>query len=132
MDTKQKALIVPINSRRQIFIQDRRGYKKPDWGFFGGTIEKEETPIKTVIREAKEELQIDVYDNELIDMGVFETVWDGQKIMRYMFLYPTEQTEFSVLEGKGGVWFTLEEAREHLDIGERFDAILEKIEGVLP
>ncbi|HLA25570.1 MAG TPA: hypothetical protein VJ028_00210 [Patescibacteria group bacterium] len=35
----RKALIVPVNSKRQILIQDRRGYKKPDWGYFGGGIE---------------------------------------------------------------------------------------------
>ena len=34
----RKALIVPVNSKRQILIQDRRGYKKPDWGYFGGGI----------------------------------------------------------------------------------------------
>jgi predicted alpha/beta hydrolase family esterase len=35
----RKALIVPINSKRQLFIQDRRGHKPPDWGYFGGEIE---------------------------------------------------------------------------------------------
>ena len=46
----RKALIVPINSQNQILIQDRRGHKKPDWGFFGGEIETGETPLQAVIK----------------------------------------------------------------------------------
>ncbi len=30
--TYHKALVIPINQKREIFIQDRRGYKSPDWG----------------------------------------------------------------------------------------------------
>lgn len=124
----QKALIVPINSKHQIFIQDRRGHKKPDWGYFGGEIEAGETPTHAVIRETKEELQIDVHADELKYLGTSITLWDGRKIIRYMFLYPTEQEKFDVLEGKGGHWFGFDEVRKRLDDKDRFDDIVRRIE----
>lgn len=124
----RKALIVPINSKHQIFIQDRRGHKKPDWGYFGGEIEKDETPIQAVIRETKEELQIDVRAEKLKYLGASITIWNERKIIRYMFLYPTDQEKFDVLEGKGGHWLTFGEVRERLDDKDRFDDIANRTE----
>ena len=116
----RKALLVPINSSNQIFIQDRRGHKKPDWGYFGGEIVGDETPLQAVIREAKEELQISIRPQDLNYMGTSETVWDGLRIIRYMFLYPTEQVKFDVLEGKGGHWLSAEDALKRLEITDKF------------
>lgn len=127
----RKSLIVPINSKRQIFIQDRRGHKKPDWGYFGGEIEEGETPTEAVIRETKEELDIDIKPNELKYLGTSTTLWDNHKIMRYMHLYRTEQESFNVLEGKGGHWLSFEEVRERLDDKDRFDEIAERIDSAL-
>jgi len=126
-----KALIIPINPRNQIFIQDRRGFKKPDWGHFGGGIEANETPLEAVIRESKEELDIDVKPDELKYLGTFNTDWNGNKIVRYIFLYPTIQKDFKVLEGAGGYWLTFDEARKRLDNKERFDYIVDKIKKLL-
>ena len=96
-----KALIVPINSKRQILIQDRRGHKKPDWGYFGGEIEGNETSLEAVIRETKEELDIDIKPEELKYLGISTTLWGDLNIIRYMYLYSTEQETFNVLEGEG-------------------------------
>lgn len=126
--TVQKALIVPINSQHQIFIQDRRGYKKPDWGYFGGSIEKNETPLDAVIRETKEELSIDITEKDLVYLTNSTSARDGKKYSRYMYLYPTDQKEFTVLEGKGGYWFTFAEVRERMENKEGFDEICRKIE----
>src|SRR3989338_3945399 len=65
----RKALIVPINPQNQILIQDRRGHKKPDWGYFGGEIESGETSLQSVIRETEEELRIIVKPDELKYLG---------------------------------------------------------------
>lgn len=111
----RKALLLPINTKKQILIQDRRGYKKPDWGFFGGGIEGKETPLEAVVRETKEELQIDIHPEELEYLGVYVTNIDEVKIIRYMFLYPTDRKEFTVLEGNAGQWLTFEEVGERLD-----------------
>lgn len=127
----RKALIVPMNSQKQILIQDRRGHKKPDWGYFGGEIEGDESPIEAVIRETKEELTIDVQESELTYIGTSITVWGERKIIRYMYLYPTEQESFDVREGKAGLWLTFEEARERLEDPDRFDEVVSKIESLL-
>jgi len=126
----RKALIVPINSKHQILIQDRRGHKKPDWGYFGGEIEDGETPLQAVIRETKEELQVDIRAEELKYFGISTTMWNERKIIRYMFLYHTDQEKFDVLEGKGGHWLTFDEARERLDDKDRFDEIAGRIKKV--
>ncbi len=123
----RKALIVPINSKRQIFIQDRRGFKKPDWGFFGGEIEQGETPLEAVIRETKEELDININPDKLKYLGVSTTLWDSVKIIRYMYLYFTEQEKFNVLEGKGGYWLNFQEVRERFDKKDKFDEIIQMI-----
>lgn len=107
---KNKALIVPLNSRKEIYIQDRRGHKPPPWGFFGGGIEEGETPLQAVIRESKEELSIDLIPEDLEYLGKFPTEIARVEIERTFFVYRTEQTEFTVLEGAGGRWVMLEEA----------------------
>lgn len=126
----RKALIVPINSEGKIYIQDRRGHKKPDWGYFGGGIEGNETPLETVIRESREELTINLQEKDLMYLGISETDWDGKKIIRYMYLYPTKQKEFDVREGRGGYWMTLDEVRECLDDKDRFDEVAARIQEV--
>ena len=127
----RKALIVPINSKRQILIQDRRGHKKPDWGYFGGEIEGNETSLEAVIRETKEELDIDIKPEELKYLGISTTLWGDLNIIRYMYLYSTEQETFNVLEGEGAHWLTFQEIRERLDDKDRFDEVVKKIEKVL-
>lgn len=124
---RRKALIIPINTKHQIFIQDRRGFKAPDWGYFGGEIEQDETPLEAVIRESKEELDVDIEPDKLKYMGISTTLWDGPKIIRYMYLYPTERESFTVLEGQGGHWMTFEEVRDKLDDNDRFDEIVGRI-----
>lgn len=123
----KKSLILPFNSKKEILIQDRRGHKKPDWGFFGGSIEKGETPLEAVIRETQEELTIDLQELYLIYLGTSITDWDGVHIIRYLYLYPTEQVEFDVREGKGGHWMSFDEAREKLEDPDRFDEVVAKI-----
>jgi len=123
----RKAIILAINSQKQIFIQDRRDYKKPDWGYFGGEIEKEETSIEAVIRESKEELSIDIKENDLIYLGIAVTFWEGKRIIKYMYLYRTEQVYFNIKEGKGGLWCTFDEAQNRLDVKDGFDEVVKRI-----
>lgn len=125
---KRKALLVPVNSSRRVLIQDRRGHNVPEWGYFGGSIERGETPLAAVIRESKEELALDIAPNELQYLGTSTTIWNELKIIRFMYLYRTEQKEFSVLEGAGAHWFTYDEARSRLDKLDSLDEIVSRIE----
>ena len=119
----RKGLILPFNSKSEVLIQDRRGHKKPDWGYFGGTIEEEETPLEATIRETKEELTLDVGECDLTYLGVTVTNWDGHLNIRHHYLYRTEQESFDVREGVGGCWLSLKEAGERMDSKDRFDDI---------
>jgi|SRR5690606_2438226 len=122
-----KALIVPINDKGQILIQDRRGHKKPDWGFFGGSIEEGETPAVAVIRESKEELGLDLKEDDLRYLGESIIYWDEVSILRHFFLYPTNQETFSVFEGKGAHWMTYDEAAEKLEENDALSEIIKLI-----
>lgn len=123
----RKALLLPLNSRGELFIQDRRGYKKPDWGFFGGEIEAGESPLEAVIRESSEELCLELSEKDLTYLGTSDTNWDGKYIVRHIFSYPTDQNEFEVREGKGGRWLNFDEVRELMDDKDRFDEIVIKL-----
>ena len=127
----QKAILVPHNSKGEYFIQDRRGYKKPDWGYFGGGIEEGETPLETAIREAKEELDIEVVEDDLVYLGTTETEWEGKTLIKHVFLYRTDQEEFNVLEGQGGYWFSYEQALDHLIKKSQFEDIADRIKKVV-
>ena len=52
-------------------------------------------------------------------MGTSIAIWNNSKIIRYMFMYPTDQKEFDVLEGNGGHWLTFDEVRERLNDKDR-------------
>jgi 8-oxo-dGTP pyrophosphatase MutT (NUDIX family) len=99
-----KALLVPITETGEICIQDRRGYKEPDWGYFGGEIEADETPEEAVLREAKEELGVYLDTSSILFHGQQEINYKGKMILAFVFLYPTKKRVFTVLEGAGSVW----------------------------
>src|SRR5437867_4459939 len=103
-----KALIIPINQKREILIQDRRGYKKPDWGYFGGAIHTEETPLDAALREAKEEWGLDLRPDDLEYIGIMEISRNMQTIINHMYLYRTNQEDFTVLQGSGAQWMSFE------------------------
>lgn len=58
----RKSLIIFFDNEGNLLIQDRREIKKQGkpYGFFGGSIEKGETPEKAIVREIKEELCINL------------------------------------------------------------------------
>mgnify|MGYP001578727527 FL=1 len=72
-------------------------------------------------------MQASIRPGELQYLGISVTDWNEHKIIRYMFLYPTDQSDFAVLEGRGGHWLTFEEVRKKLDDKDRFDDIANRI-----
>jgi len=122
-----KALLLPINSDNKILIQDRRWFKKPDWWFFGWWIESWENPTQAVIRESKEELDIDITQSDLIYLWEIWIQWNNDAIPRYFFLYKTTQKDFTVLEWAWAHWMNFDEMRNILDKRERLEEIITTI-----
>ena len=116
MELFKKALIIPINNKNEILIQDRRNIDKKykmDWGYFGGSIEKGEIAIQAVIRETEEELGIKLKPEQLVYLGRFDDYYKNEaKIERDVFLWFMKDTSIKNLilkEGKAMVFKPLDE-----------------------
>lgn len=57
MFKRRVAVIIFYDEKKRILLQDRREISKrgEEWGFFGGGIEKDETPEEALVREIKED-----------------------------------------------------------------------------
>lgn len=109
-----KALLIPFNQKGEILIQDRENYKPPRWGYFGGSVEQGESIKEGLIREAKEELNCDITEYELIELGQFEDERSNRRINRWVFLIEVNERtwHYKVNEGKGAKWVKPEEMIE--------------------
>lgn len=110
-----KALLLPITENDELLIQDRRGHKPPPWGFFGGSIEEGETPIEAVIRETKEELDVDIVIDDIEYQGEFPgSERDGFMYVNHVFTwkFDGDLKNLNLLEGKDMKLLTFNEAKE--------------------
>ncbi|MDD4151682.1 MAG: NUDIX domain-containing protein [Candidatus Gracilibacteria bacterium] len=116
MKIRKVSLIGFYNEKNQILLQERGDYSKngEEWAFFGGGIEKGETPEEAFIREAKEELDLDMTKFAYDYLG--ESIYEfPEKIVYWnLFLIKTDlkETDFTVLEGKAAKYFSFEEAKK--------------------
>lgn len=77
------------------------------WGLFGGHIKKEETPIKAIIREIKEELDLEL-KKELIEK-VKEFISEEHEAFIFKTLLEKNLSEIKLNEGQDMRLFSLEE-----------------------
>lgn len=112
---KDKAVIALFSEDGKILFQDRKGHSGAgeEWGFFGGGVEKGETPEQALVRELKEELNVDLKAYSFVtNYKVFrldETYNDVS-----FFVGPLgDMLDYAVVqEGAGMKLFTIEEARK--------------------
>lgn len=109
---KHIALFVFRDTEGRILLQHRSADAKraPNlWAFFGGGIKDGETPEQAVVREAREELSINIVDYTLF--GKYKTIRDEDM---YIFVAPlpcsVEQLRQQQKEGQDLGMFTLQEA----------------------
>ena len=121
MKLHKVSLIIFYDSRKRILLQDRRGISKTgeEWGYFGGHIEKGETPEQTLIRETKEELGYDLKADEYRHIGHFVDSFKDMTIDRQVYIAPMPPlSKLKLAEGKKMKLFTLEQALGLKMVGE--------------
>ena len=107
-------------------IQDRREIKKQGkpYGFFGGSIEKDETPEKAIVREVKEELSIDLDYFKLVkELKEKDNLIDLEYYI-YLANMPNVK-KIDVMEGKP--YFTNINDVFSLDLSDRDKSILKEV-----
>ena len=134
METRRVAIFVLQDENGKILLQHRTANEStlPNyWAFFGGGIEKDETPEQAVKREAKEELQIDLTEYKFFKKYTYtpdELVKNAVEI--YMFTasleWPVEQLKKQQLEGDNLGLFTFEETKK-LKIWEKDRKVIEDL-----
>ena len=103
---------IVLTQNRKILLQlrdNKSGVLNPGtWGTFGGGIEDGETPVEAIIREVKEELDINLVAKSLniISKG---TSLKGRAFFIFKARFPTGQ-KITLREGQEARWFSIDEA----------------------
>lgn len=122
MHIYKKALILPYNNKGEILIQDRSNIRKKirmNWGYFGGSIEKGETPIEAVIRETEEELGLRINWQELKFIGVIkDKPRPDTQIIRHAFLWKmnTDISKINLQEGKAMKFVSSNKVSDYMEL----------------
>jgi 8-oxo-dGTP pyrophosphatase MutT (NUDIX family) len=80
------------------------------WAFFGGGIEKGETPMEALKREIREELSYQVLNPKFL---LAQKVRDGETdSTKYVFVEQYQDQPLQLGEGQGMGWFSPDETHE--------------------
>lgn len=97
--------IILYNKNKKILLQHRDGNAPTSpgkWGFFGGSLEKDETPLECVIRECFEELGYQLESPKLIEEKEINSM--------YVFIEKYNSSKKLILnEGDYLGWFSFNE-----------------------
>lgn len=118
---RQVATIIPYfvkNGKIAVFLQKRTKdakYRPDQFGFFGGGIEAGETPEQAMIREAKEELDIQPENYEFLGRYESDAVINDVFIMQ---VNENFEDTVHVNEGQYGRYFTEDEAKNEPELSD--------------
>ncbi|RLC51821.1 MAG: NUDIX hydrolase [Candidatus Cloacimonadota bacterium] len=117
--------IIFVNDQNQVllFLRD----DKPDlpyrnmWDVLGGHVESDETPEECIVREMKEEIDLDLKDFQLLCCKEFDdrieyTYWKKSNL---------KIEEINLIEGQRLKWFTRQETAE-TELAYGFNEIVEE------
>lgn len=93
-----------INKKSRLLVLDypfvlafkKKGQDK--YSLIGGTIEKKESPIETLIREVQEEADIKIKESDVIFFEQIEEIKNNVKRERYYFILKNNNYNFKVVE----------------------------------
>ena len=110
-----------INDENKILIQKRSSLKKLEpnvWAMTGGSVIWGENSLKTIVREAKEELNIDIDANNLKLITKFKTgnVWIDTYVLKSE--YDISKMKFQEDEVSDAKWATWEEIDDLVKKGQ--------------
>ena len=121
---KDAASIILFDRNKKILLQLRTKdapVSPSKWGFFGGSVEENETPLEAVKRECYEELEYDLKKPLLI--------LEMKRTNRIAYVF-AEKYDFSkklnLKEGEAMKWFSVEEAKK-LDSPNLVKEVLKKL-----
>ena len=110
------ALIILYDDNKKILMQHRSSDAptSPDhWGFFGGNIEKNETPYKSIIRETYEELEIKLKKPKLFHKE-YVNIKNKEHTNFYFIEKIEDKNKIQLHEGQGLGWFSPNEVQNLL------------------
>ncbi|MDD5770118.1 MAG: NUDIX domain-containing protein [Candidatus Gracilibacteria bacterium] len=110
---KNFSILIIYNENFEIFAHNRKSISKvgEEWGLFGGSLETGESFEEALIRETKEELDIDITGKyKYIGNTIFELEGHGvQKTNIYVVNFSNiDMSQINVLEGDFGEFISLE------------------------
>ena len=112
MIKRNYAVIILVDGQGRVLLQKRDNYKEKYanyWAFFGGGIEKSETPEQALKRELKEELNYNLEEVKLFKVIDYKT--DDKEGKGYYFIADFEGKieNLSLKEGAGFAFLTKKE-----------------------
>lgn len=99
----QVALAIISNKSNEVLLQhrDHHAPTHPNkWGLWGGRIEEGETPKAALVRELKEELDIEIHEDSLIPFRAYKAHRFGDEWAGFVFHLQDNGTfQYTLLEG---------------------------------
>ena len=118
-----------MNSKGQLFIPVRTAHKTIAPNGFdysaGGHVESGETYLETIIREAKEELNISINEQDLVLIGK-DTADDIKYIRSIYLIYSDDTPKFNTNDFKDAHWLTPDEVIQKINAGHPAKSNLKK------
>lgn len=109
-----------INEKEEILLQQRTSTtkKKPNmWGTTAGGVFAGETSLEGAIRELKEELGINVLEEELEFIGSSKRIKDYVEVWLYKKNIDLKELSLEENEVQDAKWFSIEEFEKMIDNG---------------
>jgi len=108
-----------IKDKKVLILKGNRGFAKGKWHVPGGFISYPESPEKSVVRECKEELGIDIKVKELITTFSEVRKYPGHYYLALSYLceiLPGQKIKLDISENSELKWLPLKEAIDKVDV----------------